>query len=89
MENERSRTECQYCMDFVRYYTLGVKKFDQTKVGWCGKKQEMVRNCDACKNFVCRPYIKKCRYSLKHALNGLLAEISEIRKVLESDNDLY
>lgn len=78
--------KCYNCGYLDRYYTKGIKKFDKTKLGWCCKKLNTVTTDGGCEDF---KYKKKPRRNrmLKLALNDLLIEISEIRKVLEAENE--
>ena len=77
--------KCYSCGYFDRYYTKGVKRFNQTQYGWCQKQREAIKIQDACKLF-CRKQKLKVRVRLSlMQLNNLLTEISEVRKILEAD----
>ena len=80
---------CSRCKYFNRYYTKEIKAFQKTNFGWCSCARENVTN-----DFVCERYCMKLpakRYSsiLKFDLNGLLTELSEIRKLIEAESREY
>ena len=84
MENNNSN-RCSLCKSYDAYYTLGTKKFNKTKCGWCLQKGEVVEMHGTCENFSRKPLRKRSRFALTIAISSLLAEITEIRKALECD----
>ena len=77
--------KCYKCVYFNRYYTRGVRKFHDTKFGWCGEKKSTVVNTDSCKEFILKRRRPLFKDSVQMQLNGLLAEITAIRKIIEED----
>lgn len=75
------------CQNMDRFYIKGNKKFDKTKCGWCCVKVGVVQIHESCEKF--RLKKKRARYTflLKKTLENLLTEISEVRKVLEAENE--
>lgn len=87
---ERNTKKCFRCLFFERYFTKGVKSFQQTQHGWCRKRHETVASIEQCDRFVQKPPPAGDRRFLECALDSLLAEISEIRKVIEAEqNEKY
>ena len=80
-------TECYRCRNFLRYYTKGVKQYNQTKFGWCGVKRGNVSVHEGCEQFVLKTRTKKSRMLLGYYLENLLTEISFIRMILEQENN--
>ena len=81
------REKCAWCRYFDRYYTRGVKQFNKTELGFCHFKNTETGARDGCENFAPAQKDKRSERLLKHCLNDLLTEISEIRKVIESEDD--
>ena len=79
--------QCFMCQNMDRFYINGDKKFDRTKCGWCRVKVDVVQIHESCEKF--RLKKKRERYTplLKKTLESLLTEISEVRKVLEAENE--
>lgn len=82
MENKGNH--CYMCRYLQRYYVLGNKRFNKTKVGRCdNKKGEPVDVHGCCEMFSRKPYPRKVSPIIKYSLNNLLAEITAIREVIE------
>jgi len=79
--------KCYRCRDFDRYFTKGYTNFDKTNIGWCRKKHGVVNKGESCEFFKTRLYPRRDNKILQITLENLLDEISEIRKILESEND--
>lgn len=82
---EDGSKKCFKCVYFNRYYTMGVRKFYDTEFGWCGEKKSTVVNTDGCKEFILKRKRPLFKDSVQIKLNGLLTEISAIRKIIEED----
>lgn len=79
--------KCCRCKYFDKYYTKEIKHFRPTKWGWCCQKRDNVNMHCGCENFLFKPLSKRSNRLLLYCLNSLLTELSEIRKVLETEND--
>ena len=85
MEN---KGKCYRCRHMDRYYTKEEKQFCKTQFGWCRKRQETIRICEACEEFSCKPVRKnKVNGFLAYYLDGLLTQISQIRAILEEKDE--
>jgi len=80
-----STNQCYNCRYLDRFFTKGIKHFDQTKLGWCFQKKEIVNIHDNCDNYIYKPKRKRVNSLILYNLSGLLTEISEIRKMLETE----
>lgn len=85
MDNENKENLCYRCVWFDRYYTQGTKQMNLTKYGWCSKMQSHIRSNGACEHFQHKRRPNKAYMGVKNCLNGLLTEISELRKYIEAD----
>ncbi len=79
--------KCYNCRFFDRYFTRGYTKFDKTDIGRCYIMQKVVNKSETCDNFKTRRNTRRENSVLKITLENLLDEISEIRKMIESEND--
>ena len=86
-ETEKKNEECYRCKFFDRYYTKEAKQYRRTKFGWCRKQVKSVNVHETCEYFIFKPPRKRCNEILSNALNDLLTQISEIRSVLEAEED--
>ena len=84
MTNNNKR--CYGCKFFDRYYTKEISRFCATKIGLCYEKGDCVNACDGCEKYQPKPHAGKSCFLLKHSLNGLLTELSELRKMLEAEH---
>ena len=82
---ENGSKKCFGCVYFNRYYTRGLRKFHDTKFGWCGEKKGTVVNTDSCKEFILKRRRQRYKESVRITLNNLLTEITAIRKIIEED----
>lgn len=77
---------CSQCRYLDRYYTKGETKFNKTEYGWCPIKRESV-SINGC----CDKYAKRTARGIskraKVYLNDLLTELSEIRKIMETESE--
>lgn len=85
MENKNGK--CSRCKYFNRYYTKGTKQFNKTKFGWC-QKSGVKEASASCPEFSIKQKGDNGLLFLKICLNDLLTEISEIRKILEVENEI-
>lgn len=85
MENKNGK--CSRCKYFNRYYTKGMKQFNKTKFGWC-QKSGVKEASASCPEFSIKQKGDNGLLFLKICLNDLLTEISEIRKILEVENEI-
>ena len=51
LENEPNLGRCFKCIHFNKYYTRGVKKFNECKFGWCGIYHDHKKLMDNCPNY--------------------------------------
>lgn len=79
---------CYKCSFFDRYYTKGTKRFDKTRFGKCRKKNEIVDaldSCDECRivnfNYCSKRAVRRC-------LNDILIQLTELRQIVEEENDV-
>lgn len=79
--------KCFRCINFRKYYTRGVTKFNGTKFGWCSGKAASVVNTDCCDEFHPRRNRPMYMDMLQIQLNNLLTDISAVRQIIEEDND--
>lgn len=84
--NEKNQF-CYRCKYLDRYYTKELKKFSKTPLGWCRQNRKIVSVKYRCEKFSVRIPKKIPGLILKHCLNDLLTEISEIRKVIEAEKN--
>lgn len=82
-----NKNSCYGCSHFTQYYIKGITHFDKAKCGWCSVLRENIGIHDGCGEYKHRPLKKRNINMLRYSLNGLLTEISEIRKVLEHEED--
>lgn len=86
MENvNKNSNQCSRCKNYNSYYTLGTNRFNKTKCGLCLQTGEVVEANGVCENFSRKLKFRRSTYSLKRMLNHLLAEITDIRQVLECE----
>lgn len=74
---------CYTCGHFQRYYTKGIKKFDNTKFGRCCVKDAAVSSCNSCEHWKNRPPQRHIKWASLKALNDILIDIKAIRQVIE------
>ena len=84
----KENKKCYNCKWLDRYYTKGTKKFNKAKCGWCCKRAEIVNSDFGCEEYKYWVQRKFFPIFLKHAINDILTEISEVRKILETEKDL-
>ena len=77
--------KCRYC---DRYYTKGIKQFNKTKFGWCSEKRAITGIHESCGRYVLQSKNRRGRKLLDISISELLMEITEIRKLLETDRDV-
>ena len=82
-----TENKCGRCKYLDRYYTKGVTKFDKTEFGWCMVKMDSVNVFECCERYEKRKLVYKASRRAKACLNDLLTEISEIRKIIEAEQD--
>lgn len=85
MENKGK--QCYCCKYLDRFYTRGIKRFNKANCGWCSKQKSVMYIHDDCDCFTHASVRRKNRYLIRHALNELLTELSDIRTVLEAERD--
>ncbi len=85
MENEKEM--CRKCKYFDRYYTKETKRYNKTKYGLCCKTRDNVGVEGHCDRFEVKPKRGKAKYMVRYFLNDLLTEITEIRKIIEDDEN--
>lgn len=76
---------CYRCRYFDRYYIKGVKSFKPTPYGWCCHTVGAVRADGGCKKFETKKHTKMREVNIRRCLGDILTELSELRKVVESD----
>ena len=79
--------KCGNCRYMDRYYTKGVTRFNKTEYGRCMVRQKSVNVFDSCERYEKRKNMGKASKRVKVCLNDLLTEITEIRKVIEVEQD--
>lgn len=79
--------ECYMCINFKKYYTKGLKKFDPTDIGWCCEIRDNVNIHGGCEKFRRKLNRRKSNLAIKHRLSDLLIELTEIRCMLEEDGN--
>ena len=77
--------QCYRCGKFERLYVKGIKKYSATKYGFCREMESNVQIHERCENFAPKQRYKKSNRTVLVCLNDLLAELSEVRKVLEEE----
>ncbi len=76
--------KCSRCRMLNRYFVKGVNHLHATEFGLCFEKREIVTVHDTCERFQLKVY-KRFNHGLRYKLSGLLAEISEIRNIIEAE----
>ena len=56
---------CCRCTHFQRFYTMGLRKFNRTKIGRCCKCDEIVNALDTCENWEIDTRKLSTNYGLK------------------------
>ena len=79
------KARCFRCKNFDRYYVKEVKRFNRTDMGWCCEKCETVKAEFGCEKFALKPNGKKRDMALAVCLSDILAEISELRNIIEEE----
>lgn len=82
---EKSNYECYNCRNFQRYFVKKKTDFKRTKFGYCGEKQENMCARGKCEQFKHKKIVYKTDTVIARKLDGLLAEISVLRMILEED----
>lgn len=77
--------QCRYC---DRYYVKEIKSFKKINLGWCCQNRYTVDIHAHCDKFLQKKKNIVNTKLLKHYLSDLLTEISEIRKIIEDENDV-
>ena len=86
MENKCGK--CFRCRYFERYYTKGVKKFVMTDLGACYQRgREAVNKHDGCESYEPRQYKVRSNRLLRCVLSDILTQISEVRKMIEAEEN--
>ena len=85
MENKKE--QCFMCRNFDRFYTKGTRNFNKTKTGLCFKKGETVDIHGNCEKFLLRVPRRLPPKYLRYCLSDMLTELSEIRKMLETEGE--
>ncbi len=80
---EENKKMCYRCKYFSRYFTMGVKRFIPTKLGWCLKKEQTVKSACNCPHYAAQKPIKVLKPCVKYRLNDLFNELSAIRQILD------
>lgn len=81
---ESKQEICLYCRWLDRYYTRELKHFQATAYGRCRKNMLSVEIHESCDGFQKKPVQKRCSFLLEVSLSQLLTELSELRKILET-----
>ncbi len=79
--------ECCRCKHFDRYYTKEPRHFKGIGLGRCCKRGEDVGIHFVCDKFCLRTRKRGFSHLIKHRLSEILDELSEIRKLLETESD--
>ena len=74
---------CCRCTHFQRFYTMGLRKFNRTKIGRCCKCDEIVNALDTCVNWEIDTRKLSTNYGLKFSLHDLMVKLSTIRQLVE------
>lgn len=82
-----SISKCYKCKYFDRYYVKDIKRFNRTEMGWCCEKRESVKVDGGCDKFDMKPPSKKSERILAVSLSEILAEISELRNIIEEERN--
>ena len=83
---EESFKKCYMCKRFDRFYTKGSKQYNRTKYGWCSEQTGIIdSNGEGCERFAKRPKQDRRDCMVTYYLSDILSEITEIRKVLEDE----
>lgn len=82
---EENKGMCYRCKSFSRYYTMGVKRFKPTKLGWCSKMVKTVESMCNCPLYSAQTPFKVLKPCVKYSLNDLFNELSAIRQILDYD----
>ncbi|MBQ7373506.1 MAG: hypothetical protein IJW64_02975 [Clostridia bacterium] len=83
--------KCWNCGSYRAYYTRRICSYDKTGVGFCNKKDEIVKNCDCCKEWSKNYKMKGIRNGLrKKVLERISEDISMIKQILtEEESEKY
>ncbi len=76
---------CYRCRYFDRYYTKGAKSFNKTPYGWCCQAAAEVRADGGCEKYAAKKKTKLHEATIRRCLSDILTELSELKKVVESD----
>jgi len=82
---ENKSTQCRNCKYLDRYYTMEIKTFRKTNLGWCCNKKETVSVTDSCKQHVRKTQRKVKRTGIQRYLDNILTQLSSMRYVLEEE----
>ncbi len=87
MEVKKNCGKCFQCKYFDCYYTREIKQFKKAKCGWCKKNKEVVKLQNSCVNYIFKQKNVRYDYSIKRFLSDVLTELSELRQILEEENN--
>lgn len=76
---------CYRCRYFDRYYIKGTKSFNPTPCGWCCQAVAEVRADGGCEKYAAKRKTKLHEATICRCLSDILTELSELKKVVESD----
>lgn len=85
LENEPNLGRCFKCIHFNKYYTRGVRKFNECKFGWCGIYHDHKKLMDNCPNYRFRRKLPIHQTNIMFELSNLLTELEQIEQILKED----
>jgi len=84
---ETSGKQCYNCKYLDRYYTKETKHYRSTQYGWCCKTCGNRNIHESCESYASKPRQKRCNFAIKHCLNDILTELSEIRNLIGEEDE--
>lgn len=85
LENKPNLGRCFKCIYFNKYYTRGVKKFNECSFGWCGVCNDHKKLMDNCPNYRFKHKVPIENTNMLFVLNNLLTELEQIEQILKED----
>lgn len=84
---ETNKSKCFRCRYFTAYYTKGNMRFNRTKNGGCTLHDKTVGNMETCVRFKDGSSWYSRKSSCKRVLYDLLFQISQIRQILQEEEN--
>ena len=78
---------CFRCRFLSRFFTQEARSLQKTRYGWCRQHAKVAFIQDTCELFQPKKSSRGGLWNIQICLNGILNEVSELRRRLEAEQD--